>query len=178
MSTKQALRAEIRQRWAAVTEEERRQRSRTLCERLLCHPRFRQAARCLLFHALPDEPDLSDVLRAGVGEPRLYLPTVVGDELLPRAYTPAALTRGAFGIMEPQGAPLLQLSRGDLIVVPGVAFDVQGYRLGRGRGYYDRFLSLPAFSSAYRIGCCFDFQLIDSVPREPHDVCVDEILSV
>ena len=62
----------------------------------------------------------------------------------------------------------------DLAIVPGMAFDPQGHRLGRGRGYYDRFL--PLIPQAYKIGLCFPFQLVGNVPTEPTDIAMDEVV--
>jgi 5-formyltetrahydrofolate cyclo-ligase len=63
----------------------------------------------------------------------------------------------------------------DLAVIPGVAFDRHGARLGRGKGYYDRLLSLML--NAYKIGICFPFQLLEHIPSEPHDVLMNEVVS-
>ena len=81
---------------------------------------------------------------------------------------------GDFNIMEPQNEPY----KGDfdLIVVPGVAFDRHGNRLGRGRGYYDRFLCQHL--NVKRIGICFDFQLVDEVPAEAFDIRMEEVISL
>ena len=64
----------------------------------------------------------------------------------------------------------------DLIILPGMAFDNQGTRLGRGRGYFDTLLSHPQFAGVYKIGICFDFQKFTTLPHEPHDVRVDEVI--
>lgn len=88
------------------------------------------------------------------------------------------LEKGPFGIFEPRkdSLKLVPLEEIDLIIVPGVAFDEKNYRLGRGKGYYDRFLkSLPSRSVA--IGICFDFQRLKSIPVEPHDVPVSLVIT-
>ena len=61
-----------------------------------------------------------------------------------------------------------------VILVPGMAFDAKGHRLGRGRGYYDRFLA--AHSHIYKIGVCFDFQKVDEVSTDAFDIPVDEVI--
>lgn len=106
----------------------------------------------------------------------ILLPRVTSEtDMELRLYTgPDDLSRGAFGIMEPCGALFIDYSRIDLAVVPGMAFDCHGHRLGRGRGYYDRFL--PLLPRAYKIGICFPFQLVDTVPTDPMDVIMDEII--
>ncbi len=82
----------------------------------------------------------------------------------------------AFGIDEPQGATPCPPERIDLIVVPGTAFTRAGARMGRGRGYYDRYLSRPGFH-ARTVGVCYTHQLLDTLPVEPHDVPLDRVIA-
>jgi len=97
----------------------------------------------------------------------IVLPVISGNNMHFYPYTGNKnLHEGAFGIMEPVSRDLVPPEDIDLFIVPGVAFDLACNRLGRGKGYYDRYLSgidKPA------IGLCYDFQLIDSIPCEPHD---------
>jgi 5-formyltetrahydrofolate cyclo-ligase len=93
---------------------------------------------------------------------------------LHRYESSADLREGAFHIMEPVGAPFTDYDQIAVALIPGVAFDAEGHRLGRGKGYYDRFLqSLPSLK---KIGVCFDFQKVESVPAEAHDVVVDIVV--
>lgn len=114
-------------------------------------------------------------------EKQFVLPCVVDDcNLELRAYTgPADLeVRGRYRIPEPTGPLFTDLAAIDLALIPGMAFDREGHRLGRGKGYYDRLLANPAFSRIPKIGLCFDFQLIDSVDHEPHDVMMDHVVVI
>jgi 5-formyltetrahydrofolate cyclo-ligase len=87
----------------------------------------------------------------------------------------AYLEKGPYGVPEPVEHQYLRLRDVDLVVVPGLAFDKQGGRLGRGKGCYDRFLKrLPADTAT--IGLAFDFQILPSVPAAAHDVNVDKVL--
>ena len=106
----------------------------------------------------------------------IALPVVVGDDLELRLYTgPEDLKPGAYGIEEPTGELFTDYADIDFIVVPGVAFDRNGNRLGRGKGYYDRLL--PRIPSAHKAGICFPFQLVEEVPAEPFDIRMDEIIT-
>ena len=78
--------------------------------------------------------------------------------------------------MEPLTLPLKTCVGIDLVIVPGIAFDEEGYRTGRGRGYYDRFLSREDTANAYKIGVCFPPQFKKSVPHEDWDVKMDEVI--
>jgi 5-formyltetrahydrofolate cyclo-ligase len=87
----------------------------------------------------------------------------------------ADLQRGAFNIMEPTGALFTDYDAIEVAIVPGMAFDAEGHRLGRGKGYYDRFLA--KIPHAYKIGLCFSWQLIDEVPHDTNDIMMDEVIS-
>jgi 5-formyltetrahydrofolate cyclo-ligase len=85
------------------------------------------------------------------------------------------LVPGKFGLSEPPVSALaIDPAALDLIVVPGVAFDTGGFRLGHGAGYYDRFL---ARTDAYKLGLAYDFQIVDHLARESHDVAVHALLT-
>ena len=106
----------------------------------------------------------------------VVLPVVTGEgEMELRVYHGAdSLRRGAFDILEPVGERFTDYESIDLAVIPGMAFDDSGHRLGRGKGYYDRFLvNLP---HCYKIGMCFDFQRVEHVPCESTDIAVDEVI--
>lgn len=81
----------------------------------------------------------------------------------------------SYGIEEPVGEAFTDYTSIDLIIVPGVAFDCKGNRLGRGKGFYDRLL--PQISSAYKVGICFPYQLVKEVPAEVFDIRMDEIIT-
>ena len=102
----------------------------------------------------------------------------MGDELELRHYTgPQDLVvQGRYNIPEPTGALFTDFAAIELAVIPGMAFDRCHHRLGRGKGYYDRFLSQPALAGVRKVGLCFDFQLLPTIPHEPHDQMVDDLL--
>jgi 5-formyltetrahydrofolate cyclo-ligase len=85
------------------------------------------------------------------------------------------VAQGAYGIMEPLACGAVEPCEIDVMVVPGVVFARNGERMGRGKGYYDRYMSLPGFR-AYKIGVCYSQQLVDFIPCEPHDIVMDEVI--
>ncbi len=150
--------------------------SQQLIGQLKAHPWFREATNVMLFANLPDEPDTRPLLLSK--EKNLFLPVVIGDDLEIRRYvSDDRMREGEFGIMEPLGEALTDLSILDLVVVPGVAFDKAGHRLGRGRGYYDRLFARPDMH-AKRLGYAYPFQIFPAVPSEPHDALMDEVLMI
>lgn len=172
---KKELRAHIKALKKQRTKEQLLEQSEIIMAQLERHPDFVKAHKIMLYSALPDEVQTQAFLEKWHLSKQIILPTVVGDDIIPVEYArDTDFAVGEFNILEPQNKPY----KGDfeLIVVPGVAFDRKGNRLGRGRGYYDRFLSQHL--DVKRIGICFDFQLVDEVPAEAFDIKMDEIISL
>lgn len=137
---------------------------------------FKSARTVLLYWAMEDEVQTHDFVNRWYKEKRILLPCVAGDDLLLRQYTgPECLQAGEqFGIGEPTGEVFEAVDQIEMIIVPGVAFDEKGNRMGRGRGFYDRMLkSTP---NAYKVGVAFNFQKVDQVPCEAHDVAMDKVI--
>lgn len=151
------------------------QQSDLIMAALEAHPAFGAAQTILLYHSLKDEVNTHSFIEKWSHRKRILLPVVVGDDLELRVYTgPQDLAIGSYGIEEPTGELFTDYAAIDLIAVPGVAFDRRGNRLGRGKGYYDRLL--PRIPSAYKIGICFPFQIVEEVPAEAFDIRMDEII--
>lgn len=177
MTDKTSIRQSIRKLKKAVSAEERLFLSHALTKRLEQHPRFIQAHTILLYHSLPDEVDTHELIRRWVGKKKILLPVVNGDDLELKEYTgESSLENGHYGIAEPTGHPFTDFKEIDLAIIPGMAFDHKGNRLGRGKGYYDRLLAHLRDCDIYKIGLCFDFQFLPHIPSEAHDIVMDEIL--
>lgn len=172
---KKELRAHIKALKKQHTKEQLLEQSGKIMAKLERHPDFAKANIVMLYSALPDEVQTQAFLEKWHLKKKIILPTVVGDDIIPVEYgKDTAFAVGDFNILEPQNEPYT--GGFDLIVVPGVAFDRKGNRLGRGRGYYDRFLCQHL--DVRRIGICFDFQLVDEVPAEPFDILMDEVITL
>ena len=171
---KASLRRQMRQSKAALTTEQKNAESSAVWQYVEATPVFAEAQHILLYHSLPDELSTHQVIDRWVELGKtIYLPVVIGDDLVVRRYSREAMQQGEFNIMEPTGADtdtdVLQL-----IIVPGVAFDSAGNRLGRGKGYYDRLLSR---THATCIGVCYKCQLLPSIPAEAHDKVMHYIIT-
>ena len=170
---------ELRKRVAQLKTQHKSsatQQSVEILAALEAHPAFRAADTVLLYHSLKDEVDTHEFIRKWSRLKRILLPVVVGDDLELRVYTgPDDLAIGAYGIEEPTGSRFTDYAAIGFIAVPGVAFDRNGNRLGRGKGYYDRLL--PRIPAAYKAGICFPYQLVEEVPAEPFDIRMDEIIT-
>ena len=174
---KEALRQQIRLRKRQYSARQLAELSQSVIDRL--KPRLAEARTVLAYYSLPDEVCthqlLDDLLAAGK---TVVLPRVIDAEHMElRRYTgPQDLQEGAFHIMEPVGEPFTDFHLIDVALIPGVAFDPDGHRLGRGRGYYDRFLRTKETAPFVRIGVCFDFQKVDAVPYDANDMPVDKVI--
>lgn len=155
---------------------EREAASRALCERLEASALWKQSESVLFFYPLASEPDILPLLRAAMAAgKRCALPRHLGSL---DTYEPvwvrdleSDLIPGAYGIPEPSAeCPSVSKSRLDLILVPGVGFDLAFGRLGRGRGHYDRLL---ISQQGLKCGVGFDWQLERCLPAEAHDVSMD-----
>lgn len=165
----------MRQRKRLFSQAELGEKSLSAVRRLRENGRIRAAQTLLLYAPLPDEVDVSPLLETLEGK-TILLPKVTGEGTMElRRYTSAKdMQVGAFGIKEPTGELFTDYSQIDVAVIPGMAFDRQGHRLGRGKGYYDRFLA--ACVKVYKIGVCFDFQMAGNVPCDAFDVAMDEVV--
>jgi 5-formyltetrahydrofolate cyclo-ligase len=147
---------------------------------LLSLDEYAQAACVALYAPAHNEIDtgliLAEAFKAGK---RLLYPAVCGHHMVFRHVTAVdELQEGSFGILEPCPTGVdHQADAADLIVVPGVAFDLAGHRIGYGKGFYDRFLQHPG-RAAHLVGLCHDFQLVEGrVPADAHDIAMDVIVT-
>jgi 5-formyltetrahydrofolate cyclo-ligase len=177
---KHRCRIEIRQRLQARNPADREADSARIHQRLFELPEWAGARALLLFHPLRSEPDTLPVLRRALAEGRMVALLALDPQTgnyLPRQVISltAQLVPGPLGILEPPiSAPILPWNQLDFLVIPGLGFSPDGWRLGRGRGYYDRLLPQ---TRGFRCGVAFDEQIVAELPIEPHDRRLDCILT-
>lgn len=169
---KQSLRAEARRFLAGLNEERRRAEGRKILAQIERWTPWLEAQTICAFSALPSEPDL---LTPWPSDKKIILPRVAASGLsLHLVENPAELVEGSFGILEPcMKAPIAE-EKADIILIPGLAFDRSGVRLGRGAGYYDRLL---AGFHGLRVGVCFEELVFERIPAEAHDVSMDFVMT-
>lgn len=173
---KSELRQEIRRRKKLAAESELQRQSNVVCQRILSCEWWKASRIVLLYSALPDEVDvqllIDDAMRVG----KLVLLPVVAGEILHLHPFDGETTIGAFGISEPvvKGESFVDYDKIDVAIIPGMAFDEHNHRLGRGKGFYDRLLS--ECKNVRKVGVCFDFQYLEAIPAEEHDVLMDAIV--
>lgn len=174
MTTKQELRQLIRRQKKLHAGDD----SAITINKLKKHPNLSCARIILLYCALPDEVQTQRLMDELVRQGKtVLLPKVINNtDMELRRYTSTKdLSLGAYGIMEPTGEHFTDYASIDVAVIPGMAFDNKGHRLGRGKGYYDRFLS-QLTSKTYKIGLCFPWQQVDYVPTDANDIAMDDVI--
>ena len=168
----------MKDRRAAIPEDERARRSHEAADRLLSLPEVAAAGVAFVFHSFGAEISTEQVIR-GLAERGvlLTLPILQDGGLEAAAYRFGdPLRASSYGAPEPLARAVVEPECIDLVVTPGLAFDERGYRLGYGGAYYDRFLPRTR-SDAARIGLCFDEQVVDAVPRAEGDVPVEAVVT-
>lgn len=168
------IRNKIKTLRSMLLESERQSAADEVFARLEKTAAFLMADRILMYHSLPDELSTLSFLSKWNGKKHFYLPRVNGVNLEILPYDETRLELGAFHIEEPTGNNTIDPEEIELIVVPAVAYDRYGNRLGRGKGFYDRLL---ASTKATKVGVGYEFQLVENIPVEPHDVKMDIIIT-
>ena len=177
--TKEELRRSVRRLKQQYPPAQLEQLSQAVIARL--RPRLVEAQTILAYYSLPDEVCTRQLIDELIADGKtVLLPKVLdAGRMELRRYTgPHDLTEGAYGIMEPVGEPFTDYALIDIALIPGMAFDAAGHRLGRGRGYYDRFLNSQwsMVNGQWLIGLCFDFQKVPVLPSDDHDIPVDIVI--
>ena len=176
-SQKSELRRAIRAYIRSLSVEERAEAARQIAAEIECDERFRAARTVAAFMPLGDEPPLREAVERWAQTKRVVVPKVEGDQMSFYDFRAEQMSSGAFGIDEPQCSELCTPEQIEVMVVPAVGFTRRGARMGRGRGYYDRYLGAPEATHIYKIGTCFACQLVDELPTEPHDVAMDRVVA-
>ncbi len=175
ITEKDRLRRDILVKRKSLDPGQRKDLSERIVRNIVRLPEFRRARRVALFVPLKGEPDITPLFPLVAREKELILPKVSGESLLLlRVNYPPKLSKGKFGVQEPEEGQEVSPEEVDLILVPGVVFDLRGFRIGFGKGYYDRLLDRIR---GLKAGVAFSFQVLGSVPHDPWDVPVDILIT-
>ena len=175
---KKSMRIQMLAKRRALSDQQVYLNSIAVQERLIGLSVFRKAASIIVYAAVDNEiaTELIATTARQLGK-KVFFPKPCGTNLyFGEASLLSPLQPGLFGIPEPAVASLASISDIDLIIVPGVAFDMQGYRLCFGKGFYDRALATRS-NQGKVVGLCHHFQLVPHVPHESHDVKMDMVVT-
>jgi 5-formyltetrahydrofolate cyclo-ligase len=181
LPVKKELRQQLRQEVGELSVEAIADKSHKACALLFEQSEFKKAETVMVFLSLPGEMDTSPiVLRCWQERKRVLAPKVSWNQrrMLPveiRSLTEDLMVTG-MGIREPISGIPFPISLLDMVIVPGMGFDGKGNRLGRGRGFYDRFLAHPEFKGI-ACGLAFEQQVLDDIPTGPLDRGIDMLVT-
>lgn len=171
---KKAIRKEIRELKKFFPTAEKQIAGNSVFEKIETFTEFKNAYTILIYWAIPDELPTQETIKRWCVDKQILLPSIDGNRLVLKRYSPdGQLTQKTLGIWEPDLSENYE-GNVDLVIVPGIAFDHDRNRLGRGKGYYDRFFKKY---KPIKVGVGFDFQLKDSIPIARHDIKMDKIVT-
>lgn len=172
---KNAIRKEILAKRDALSKEQIAKLSSQIADRLSAHQKFESAKVVAFYLAKGSEVDTKKMIEYAIKEGKEVLVPVTSHKIsLYKFKSFNDLVKGKYGIMEPKSRELPSKEHPDVIIIPGTVFGLCMHRLGYGKGYYDSHL---ADSKAYRIGICFDFQMVEKLPTHENDQQMDCIIS-
>lgn len=178
VSLKREIRKQKQRLRSLLSQEEVNERSRAAAKNFLESPFYRSATQLMLYMPIGNEMNPAMIAESALRDQKVLVYPVTDEttlNIMPFCITPETQFRkGGFSVLEPVDAEIADMSRTDVILVPGVAFDRTGGRIGFGKGCYDRLLRT---SSAMLIGLCYEFQICDSIPTEEHDVKMHYLLT-
>ena len=181
MDQKQELRKRMKEKRDRISPQERRQKSAKICERLLSAPEYARFQKILVYAAIRSEVELQLFCDQALRDRKqIFFPKVCGKEMeFYRIENPGQLKKGMFSVPEPdvKQYPLSSFAENGeaWILVPGVAFDEKGMRLGYGGGFYDRYLKQK--ENLHRTGIAFGEQIVKRIPTEIHDHPMDDVIT-
>lgn len=178
--SKAAIRTDIRDRLRALDPQEKADADRRILERVMALPAFQRAQKVFCYFPLAHEVNTTPLVEAllevhGIA----YVPVTDPDERMLRVAEIAAtdeLTEGPFGILEPTSPTFVEPAAIDVWIVPGIAFDGRGQRIGHGGGYFDAFFAEHPLD-ALKVALAYALQVVDEVPASDHDVPVDIVVT-
>lgn len=177
MERKKEIRREVRRRIAEIDSNAKKHACESIFSKIEQLDTFKEAKCIALFVAMKDEVPTDVALQRwhDMGKD-IIVPRVEGDIMRFYDYDPERMQVGAFGIVEPMGDVERKAKDIDLMIVPARAFTLSGERLGRGGGFYDKYMSFNDFR-ATKIGIAFSCQIFDSLPCDKHDIRVDQVIT-
>ena len=176
---KKSLRREMNLRIANLSIEERIRLSRAAVEKFLVQPIYQNSKIIMAYLSMAEEIQLQEFISIALDAGKiLAVPFINGREMyavhLPNL---ESVEVGAYGILTVKSSvrKIIDAEKIDCVIVPGLAFDEKFHRLGKGGGYYDKFLNLAV--NAKKISLAYDFQIVEIVPVESHDLPVDILIT-
>lgn len=177
LEAKKALRKEIKTLKAHLTDAQKQEAEEKVLGGLLCDTKLMSCHNIIAYSSLPDELPTERIIRTLISRGHsVYLPVINGDNIEFHQYNndDEMQVDNPYGISEPKQGQILPDNEPVSIIVPGIAFTANGKRLGRGGGYYDRFLETK--KNSYKVGVGFLCQCVEDIPTEDFDIAMDRVI--
>lgn len=174
---KKSLREIVLEKRNSLTKNDIREKSKKIKDALLNLDEFKKSKIVMFYVSFNNEVYTHDMVKESLRRKTVIVPKLSDNEIEPSIIIDfdQLIPSGKFGILEPIEATKITPKNIQLILVPGIAFDRKGHRIGYGFGYYDKFLrKVP---KALKIGLAFDFQVVEQIPKEWHDMAVDVVVT-
>ncbi|HLC93273.1 MAG TPA: 5-formyltetrahydrofolate cyclo-ligase [archaeon] len=174
---KALLREKISKQRLALSKSEISSLSARICSNALKLKELKGAKNIGIYLSFRNEVDTTELISSLVALGKdVFVPVLVNDKMEFAKYRPSAeLSKSKLGNPEPAAQVIADAASIELFFVPGVAFDKRGYRIGWGKGYYDKFLSEN--KKNIKVGLAYGFQIVDKIPNEKHDVKLDCVVT-
>ncbi len=181
MKTKGAIRDEIRKRLRGQSPKEQAEKDEAITVQFLSLPEFKKARVISCYLSIPSEVDTTEIIdKALMMDKSVVIPSSAGEKMKMYDLKDCRdqLVKGPYGVLQPESDRLKPYpdAKIDLVIVPGLAFTKGGDRLGRGKGYYDKYLS-GLSKTAKKIGLAYDVQIVDELPTTQRDIQVDIVVT-
>jgi len=173
---KQAVRTIDVQKRRIMTPDQVKEASRQIVARIAEMQHFKDAKTVMIYYPVHNEVDLRSLVQQYANEKTFLFPAIAHHthKMEARVFEPhTPFLKGRYGIPEPNTLPYQGSI--DMVIAPGVSFDVRHWRMGRGGGFYDRFLR--RYANAFRVGVCYDFQLHKKVPHWLNDKRMNRVVT-
>lgn len=173
-SEKMLIREEVKESKKLMTDENKKEQATAIHSKIESLQEFISAKTILFYWSMNDEVPTHEFIKKWHNTKTILLPVVKGNHMTIKPYSPEnIMEKNKLGVLEPQQVADY-LDQVDLAIIPGVAFDRNKRRLGRGRGYYDRYFKNKRF---HKWGVCFDFQLYHKIPSASFDIRMDKVIT-
>ncbi len=175
VAQKNLIRHNIKMKKIQLTDIDKMIESKAVFEKIEMLPEFKEAKSILMYWSLEDELSTQEFIEKWSNKKQILLPVVINKNMVIKPFTNREeLSKSNLGVWEPENQQTYYKSV-DIVIVPGVAFDQNKVRLGRGKGYYDRFF---VNKKILKIGIGFDFQILEKIPKGFYDVKMDKIFTM
>ncbi len=172
---KSQIRKQLIEKRNSISQSEAVAKSKIICDKLLKDPDYKKSKTIMFYISKGNEVHTNELIEKSLKTKKVIVPKIIKDGLICCEINSLSnMSQNCFGIMEPKDEIACDISSIDLIIVPGIAFDKSGHRIGFGKGYYDKLLKN---AKCKKIALAYDFQILEKIPADEWDEKIDKIIT-